>query len=111
MIMMGGGDERGGGSLRTTEMTNQRKEGVGVGGFDEDDDDHDDDDGDDDDDHARCGQSFLLGRYCTHLHMVGRAEASYIRGNSIHHSFQRCGSDDITPVSRNPPPTQENRVI
>lgn len=37
-----------------------------------------------------CGQSFVLGRYCNHLHMAGHQAHSYIRGNSIHHSFQRA---------------------
>ncbi|CAE7562181.1 PKHD1L1, partial [Symbiodinium sp. KB8] len=37
----------------------------------------------------RCGQSFLLGRYCTHAHMAGRFDRSYVKANSIHHSFQR----------------------
>jgi len=39
---------------------------------------------------TRCGQSFFLGRYCTHIHMLGPAEESYVKGNSIHHSFQRA---------------------
>jgi hypothetical protein len=38
----------------------------------------------------RCGQAFVLGRYCSHLHMGGRMEDSYIVDNSIHHSFQRA---------------------
>ena len=38
----------------------------------------------------RCGQAFVLGRYCTHMHMANRQESSYIIDNSIHHSFQRA---------------------
>ncbi len=38
----------------------------------------------------RCGQAFILGRYCSHFHMGGRMEDSYIVDNSIHHSFQRA---------------------
>ncbi len=37
-----------------------------------------------------CGQAFVLGRYCTHIHMGSRQEHSYIKDNSIHHSFQRA---------------------
>jgi hypothetical protein len=38
----------------------------------------------------RCGQAFNLGRYSTHMHMLGDTGAtSYVRFNSIHHSFQR----------------------
>lgn len=37
-----------------------------------------------------CGQSFNLGRYCSHYHMHGDAVDGYIRSNSIHHSFQRA---------------------
>jgi hypothetical protein len=38
----------------------------------------------------RCGQAFVLGRYCTHFHMANRQENSYLMDNSIHHSFQRA---------------------
>jgi len=38
----------------------------------------------------RCGQAGILGRYCTHTHMVGEHSHSYVRYNSIHHSFQRA---------------------
>ena len=37
-----------------------------------------------------CGQAFVLGRYCSHMHMANRQENSYINDNSIHHSFQRA---------------------
>jgi hypothetical protein len=36
-----------------------------------------------------CGQQGLLGRYCSHFHMLSDAWNSYVRFNSIHHSFQR----------------------
>ncbi len=38
----------------------------------------------------RCGQAFVLGRYCSHFHMAGRKEDAYIKDNAIHHSFQRA---------------------
>jgi hypothetical protein len=38
----------------------------------------------------RCGQAGVLGRYCSHFHMSGMLEGSYIKSNSIHHSFQRA---------------------
>lgn len=39
-----------------------------------------------------CGQSGVLGRYCMHFHVCGDNPApnSYIKSNSIHHSFQRA---------------------
>ena len=38
----------------------------------------------------RCGQAYNLGRYSTHMHMLGATGAtSYVRHNSIHDSFQR----------------------
>ena len=39
---------------------------------------------------TQCGQQGLLGRYCSHFHMVGDSQRSYVRFNSIHHSFQRA---------------------
>ena len=39
---------------------------------------------------TRCGQAFVLGRYCTHAHHGGNFEGNYIKANSIHHSFQRA---------------------
>ncbi|CAE7614256.1 PKHD1L1, partial [Symbiodinium sp. KB8] len=37
-----------------------------------------------------CGQSFNMGRYCTHFHIAGFQAHSYVKSNSIHHSFQRA---------------------
>lgn len=38
----------------------------------------------------KCGQRGGLGRYSTHMHMLGSAGAgNYVRNNSIHDSFQR----------------------
>ncbi|QDZ24800.1 fibrocystin-L [Chloropicon primus] len=37
-----------------------------------------------------CGQSSRLGRYCIHFHMHGDAQRSYLKGNSVHHSFHRA---------------------
>ena len=38
----------------------------------------------------RCGQAFNFGRYCTHSHMAGNMEGSYVKANSIHNSYQRA---------------------
>ncbi len=38
----------------------------------------------------RMGQRLLLRRYPVHFHMEGRAETSYLKRSSIHHSFNRC---------------------
>lgn len=37
-----------------------------------------------------AGQAFRMGRYPIHLHMVGQVRQSYIRGCSVHHSFNRA---------------------
>eukprot|EP00051_Salpingoeca_urceolata_P019992 m.295984 g.295984 ORF g.295984 m.295984 type:complete len:3942 (+) comp19518_c0_seq1:299-12124(+) len=37
-----------------------------------------------------CGQMGNLGRYCVHYHMANEQSHSYVRSNSIHHSFQRA---------------------
>eukprot|EP00361_Fabrea_salina_P003869 CAMPEP_0202427040 /NCGR_PEP_ID=MMETSP1345-20130828/1320_1 /ASSEMBLY_ACC=CAM_ASM_000843 /TAXON_ID=342563 /ORGANISM="Fabrea Fabrea salina" /LENGTH=3382 /DNA_ID=CAMNT_0049037631 /DNA_START=76 /DNA_END=10221 /DNA_ORIENTATION=+ len=37
-----------------------------------------------------AGQAFTLGRYAMHLHMVGKVSKSYIKGNSIHDTFNRA---------------------
>lgn len=43
----------------------------------------------------RCGQAFNFGRYCTHSHMAGNMITSYVKANSIHHSYQRaCTTHD-----------------
>lgn len=39
---------------------------------------------------AGLGQSGRLARYPIHFHMMGSASGSYVRGASIHHSFNRC---------------------
>ena len=39
---------------------------------------------------TRCGQSYNTGRYCTHSHHSGNLEGSYVKANSIHHSYQRA---------------------
>lgn len=38
----------------------------------------------------RMGQKKVLGRYPVHFHMAGDVSGSYVRYNSIHHSFNRC---------------------
>lgn len=35
------------------------------------------------------GQSFQIGRYPIHFHMIGEVNKSYVIGNSIHNSFNR----------------------
>ena len=37
-----------------------------------------------------AGQSFNLGRYPIHFHMIGKVSESYIRNNSIHDTFNRA---------------------
>ena len=37
-----------------------------------------------------CGQALKFGRYCTHSHRGGDMSGSYVKANSIHHSFQRA---------------------
>ena len=39
---------------------------------------------------THCGQAAILGRYCTHSHMAAGMGHSYVKSNSIHHSFQRA---------------------
>lgn len=34
--------------------------------------------------------AYNFGRYCTHSHRGGNMEGSYVKANSIHHSFQRA---------------------
>jgi len=31
-----------------------------------------------------------MGRYPIHFHMIGRVSKSIVKGNSIHHSFNRA---------------------
>ncbi|GHF53249.1 cell migration-inducing and hyaluronan-binding protein [Deinococcus metalli] len=48
---------------------------------------------------TRVGQVNTLRRYPVHFHRLGSAPASYVRGNSIHQSFNRCvvvhGTSDL----------------
>ena len=37
-----------------------------------------------------AGQAFRLGRYAIHYHLLGRTQKSYVRGCSVHHSFNRA---------------------
>ena len=37
-----------------------------------------------------AGQAFRLGRYPIHFHMDGDVHGSYVKGCSIHHSFNRA---------------------
>lgn len=39
---------------------------------------------------AQVGQAFQLGRYPIHFHMIGTVHGSYIKGNSIHHTYNRA---------------------
>jgi len=36
------------------------------------------------------GQAFKLGRYPLHYHMIGTVHNSYVRGNSIYHTYNRA---------------------
>ena len=36
------------------------------------------------------GQAFKLGRYPLHFHIMGQVHDSYIRGNSISHTYNRA---------------------
>jgi len=36
------------------------------------------------------GQAFQLGRYPLHFHIIGTVHNSYIRSNSIHHTYNRA---------------------
>ncbi len=36
------------------------------------------------------GQAFQLGRYPIHFHMIGTVHNSYVRGNAIHHTYNRA---------------------
>jgi hypothetical protein len=38
----------------------------------------------------RCGQAASMGRYPIHFHMIGRVTKSYVKGNAIHHSYNRA---------------------
>ncbi len=35
------------------------------------------------------GQAFQLGRYPIHFHQIGTVHNSYIKGNAIHHTYNR----------------------
>jgi len=37
-----------------------------------------------------AGQAFKLGRYAIHFHMIGTVHGSLVRGNSVHHSYNRA---------------------
>ncbi|XP_074659740.1 fibrocystin-L-like [Tubulanus polymorphus] len=37
-----------------------------------------------------AGQAFRLGRYPIHFHLIGDGHASYVRGSSIHNTFNRA---------------------
>jgi hypothetical protein len=36
------------------------------------------------------GQAFQMGRYAVHFHMSGTIDQSYLRRNSIHHTYNRA---------------------
>lgn len=39
---------------------------------------------------TNVGQAFILGSYPIHFHMIGTVHSSYVRSNSIHHTFNRA---------------------
>lgn len=43
-----------------------------------------------------CGQSLVVGRYCTHIHLAADEGESFIRANSFHDSFQRAAAVHAT---------------
>ena len=36
------------------------------------------------------GQAFKVGRYAIHFHMIGNVHNSYVKGNSVHQSYNRA---------------------
>jgi len=39
---------------------------------------------------TESGQAFKLGRYAIHFHMIGTVHSSLVKGNAIHHSYNRA---------------------
>jgi parallel beta-helix repeat protein len=39
---------------------------------------------------TQVGQAFQLGRYPIHFHMIGNVHNSYVKGNAIHHTYNRA---------------------
>ena len=39
---------------------------------------------------TQVGQAFQLGRYPIHFHMIGTLHNSYIKGNALHHTYNRA---------------------
>jgi hypothetical protein len=39
---------------------------------------------------TNVGQAFILGSYPIHFHMIGTVHSSYVKNNSIHHTFNRA---------------------
>lgn len=39
---------------------------------------------------TQVGQAFQLGRYPIHFHMIGTVHNSYVKGNAIHHTYNRA---------------------
>lgn len=39
---------------------------------------------------TEAGQAFKLGRYAIHFHMIGTVHGSLVKGNAIHHSYNRA---------------------
>jgi hypothetical protein len=39
---------------------------------------------------TEAGQAFSLGRYAIHFHMIGTVHGSLVKGNAIHHSYNRA---------------------
>ena len=39
---------------------------------------------------TESGQAFKLGRYAIHFHMIGTVHGSLVKGNAIHHSYNRA---------------------
>lgn len=39
---------------------------------------------------TEAGQAFKLGRYAIHFHMIGTVHGSLVKGNAVHHSYNRA---------------------
>lgn len=39
---------------------------------------------------TEAGQAFSLGRYAIHFHMIGTVHGSLVKGNAVHHSYNRA---------------------
>ena len=38
----------------------------------------------------QAGQAYIMGRYAIHFHMIGAVSKSFVKGNAIHHTYNRA---------------------